>query len=134
MDPQVLESLGRTARWKSVLIWIGLISGAALSIAIALYLWNLFDGRIPAVKWLIALLSGFTAICLVAVLIFDRAPLKTVLLVVGIGLGCAAVGFRWGFPGLLFGLVAAHVVTSIVARRKRERMSTDKSLERTRER
>lgn len=119
MDPQVFEVIGRTSRWKNVLIWIGLISGAALSIAIALYLWNLFDGRIPAVKWLLALLSGFTTICFVGVLIFDRAPLSTTVLAVAVGLGCAAVGFRWGFPGLLFGLVAAHIVTSITASKRR---------------
>ena len=134
MDPQVLEALGRTARWKNVLIWIGLLAGGMLSIAIALYLWNLFDGRIPGVNWLLALFSGFLTVCLIGVLIFDRAPLRTVLLVVAVGLGCAAVGFRWGGLGLLFGLVAAHIVTSMIAWRKRAVVSPNTSLERTRQR
>lgn len=133
MDPQVLETIGRTARWKNVLIWIGLISGAMLSIALALFLWNLYDGRIPAANWLLALLSGFTTICFVGVLIFYRATFKTALLVLAVGIGCAAVGFRWGGLGLLFGLVAAHIVASAVTWRNRTRVSPNTSRERARD-
>jgi hypothetical protein len=135
MEPQVLEPIGPIPRWRNALVWVGLLSAGVLAIVLALYLSHQFQGRIPAINWLIAVLAGFTTLGLLGTLGLSRATLKEASLIAATGAVGGIVGLSWGPQGIFVGLVVANIATSVVAWRKRRvGTSPNKSLERTGER
>ena len=119
METQVPEVAGRGDRWKSMLIALGLLSGATLALVVALYLWSYLGGRTPPMNWFLAVLIGLTTLGLAVAFAISRPSLKTTSIIIAIGAACTAVGFIWGPIGILSALVAGNIVTSVVAWRKR---------------
>jgi hypothetical protein len=119
METQVPEIAGRSARWKSALFALGLLSGATLALVVALYLWSYFDGRRPAMNWFLAVLIGLTTLGLAGAFAISRPSLKTTSLIIAVGAACTAVGFIWGPIGIFSALVVGNVVASFIAWQKR---------------
>ena len=133
MDPQVLIGTVRSRRIRSVLIALGLIAIAAIVFAVAIYLENQFQGRIPASNWAFAMVCGLVTLFLLGTLGLSRATLKDASLIAATGITCATVGFLWGPRWVCYGVFAAAIVDKMVAWRRRRQVSPNKSLERTRE-
>jgi hypothetical protein len=119
METQVSEVQDRGGRWKSVLIALGLLSGATLALVVALYMWSYFGGRTPAMNWFLAVLIGLTTLGLAGAFAISRPSLRTTSVIISIGAICTAVGFIWGPIGIFSALVIGNIVTSFVAWRKR---------------
>src|SRR4051812_34520910 len=109
METQVAEIAARSARWKSALIALGLLSGATLALVVALYLWSYFDGRRPAMNWFLAVLIGLTTLGLAGAFAISRSSLKTTSLIITVGAACTAVGFIWGPIGIFSALVVGNI-------------------------
>ena len=132
MDPQVLISTVRSRRIKSALIALGLITAAAIVFAVAIYLENQFQGRIPVSNWAFAIVCGLVTIFLLGDVGLSRASLKLASLIAATGIGCATVSFVWGPRWVCYGILAVAIADKLAAWHRRRKVSPNKSLERTR--